>query len=140
MVGPIPAYAGQPCLMHSVTMAVRAYPRVCGATAGPVFKPLIDLGLSPRMRGNRNSGAGDFGQWGPIPAYAGQPMGPPPAARLHRAYPRVCGATVPWQEVMGLSGGLSPRMRGNLHVSAYKVDPRGPIPAYAGQPSLMSWA
>ena len=93
-MGPIPAYAGQPKSDATVMRELGAYPRVCGATATRVIESTDFRGLSPRMRGNRCWPSISDGPVGPIPAYAGQPMGMLIGTAFNRAYPRVCGATM----------------------------------------------
>ena len=113
-VGPIPACAGQPKNKPDEEFVVWAYPRVCGAT-GHRGLTLFQLpGLSPRVRGNRNSQNLSGMIFGPIPACAGQPSCATSSPLKAGAYPRVCGATDP--EAAGAVDclGLSPRVRGNL--------------------------
>ena len=50
--GPIPACAGQPNPALALDFFKGAYPRVCGATLLRFFAALLQLGLSPRVRGN----------------------------------------------------------------------------------------
>ena len=71
---------------------------------------------------------------GPIPACAGQPAPRDAPHLFHKAYPRVCGATITSGTTMGWSEGLSPRVRGNHRKSATADVGIGPIPACAGQP------
>ena len=132
--GPIPACAGQPikqtrharhkrayprvcgatltaaCLLRSA----RAYPRVCGATNNLCPMKCIDVGLSPRVRGNLAGGILIFGGERPIPACAGQPYVGALWLVVSAAYPRVCGATNARRVLRLLRRGLSPRVRGNL--------------------------
>ena len=114
---------------------MRAYPRVCGATRSPWITTATSEGLSPRVRGNLDRANADRRVLGPIPACAGQPKAGEKVAPVHRAYPRVCGATVPSPELRDDLTGLSPRVRGNLHVTAQLEGRIGPIPACAGQPA-----
>ena len=112
-VGPIPACAGQPARERAAGRTYRAYPRVCGATHRMFVRPILDWGLSPRVRGNRNLDDGRHAPFGPIPACAGQPLRPGARRSEHGAYPRVCGATLHWRLFVMLFLGLSPRVRGN---------------------------
>ena len=114
-----------------------AYPRVCGAT-GHRGLTLFQLpGLSPRVRGNRNSQNLSGMIFGPIPACAGQPSCATSSPLKAGAYPRVCGATDP--EAAGAVDclGLSPRVRGNLRLLLLQALWLGPIPACAGQPLFL---
>ncbi len=91
--GPIPACAGQPVTVAKTRCLIRAYPRVCGATA-PMFVFALERGgLSPRVRGNQSRLAVVAIFLGPIPACAGQPWFAATKSSPPRAYPRVCGAT-----------------------------------------------
>ena len=90
---PIPACAGQPSVDYSAESASGAYPRVCGATSRVRYRGLNVRGLSPRVRGNRDSRRRNLTNPGPIPACAGQPGRGRTPLRWSRAYPRVCGAT-----------------------------------------------
>ena len=49
-------------------------------------------------------------------------------------YPHVCGGTGRSLASSGRGYGLSPRMRGNLLCGGQLANPRGSIPAYAGEP------
>ena len=72
--GPIPACAGQPVQCVPAGRAVRAYPRVCGATQGAGYWWGCSGGLSPRVRGNHVFDGVAERFKGPIPACAGQPL------------------------------------------------------------------
>ena len=50
--GSIPAYAGEPIVDLNEILLVRVYPRVCGGTYGFRRRAGLEVGLSPRMRGN----------------------------------------------------------------------------------------
>ena len=56
---------------------------------------------------------------------------PPPILRV---YPRVCGGTRAFARSNGTCQGLSPRVRGNHRRCGLRPDPRGSIPACAGEP------
>ncbi len=112
-IGPIPACAGQPSIPCSKESAIRAYPRVCGATACNRDELVTVYGLSPRVRGNRIFCSAFDAEVRPIPACAGQPEAAASDGLTDEAYPRVCGATrcVGWSQMT--APGLSPRVRGN---------------------------
>ena len=100
--GPIPACAGQPWTAIGPALKSRAYPRVCGATCTTrQISPLL-LGLSPRVRGNRDSVIRGGLRSRPIPACAGQPESTSSTSAPSRAYPRVCGATGMPKELLAL--------------------------------------
>ena len=69
-----------------------------------------------------------------IPAYAGEPFGMPLTGQNLVVYPRVCGGTAGKPRGVPVDKGLSPRMRGNLVISAPPSGRGGSIPAYAGEP------
>ena len=91
------------------------YPRVCGGTWRVALSSLPVLGLSPRVRGNRGSGAGVS-----IPG---------------RVYPRVCGGTPDVIIEPNVPEGLSPRVRGNPLEPPRQEPILRSIPACAGEPS-----
>ena len=112
-LGSIPACAGEPRPGERIRVPLEVYPRVCGGTILSNHAKGRAFGLSPRVRGNpgrRPRGApGD----GSIPACAGEPDGASPPPARPPVYPRVCGGTGFRGSVWFLSGGLSPRVRGN---------------------------
>ena len=131
---PIPACAGQPGSAVPHYPGGGAYPRVCGATSSSLPTALAALGLSPRVRGNRNQLPRQFALNGPIPACAGQPLPRSWPSWPVTAYPRVCGATPVTESLLPTYKGLSPRVRGNLGDLGNVLVLAGPIPACAGQP------
>ena len=133
-LGPIPACAGQPSPTVLPVSAIRAYPRVCGATRPQGILKTKAEGLSPRVRGNRRARRMMFIASGPIPACAGQPPRAWCVPSYSRAYPRVCGATRKWACRLPCVAGLSPRVRGNRGSPELGLVCTGPIPACAGQP------
>ena len=52
----------------------RVYPRTCGGTEVVAFAACGYKGLSPHVRGNRDSGVMGCRHRGSIPARAGEPM------------------------------------------------------------------
>ena len=74
-------------------------------------------------------------QGGSIPAGAGEPSVSVTGAGRRKVYPRGCGGTGYWPVLMVHDEGLSPRVRGNLHLGLGAVVDRGSIPAGAGEPS-----
>ena len=135
---PIPACAGQPIDVSNVVATITAYPRVCGATPDELLRCGLLLGLSPRVRGNLSALHAAQLAAGPIPACAGQPIDVSNVVATITAYPRVCGATPDELLRCGLLLGLSPRVRGNLSALHAAQLAAGPIPACAGQPSLVA--
>ena len=93
-----------------------------------------DPGLSPRVRGNRDSGSIEQDADRSIPACAGEPRSGPRATPGPRVYPRVCGGTERGPAYHQGAGGLSPRVRGNPVVPGPVVALARSIPACAGEP------
>ena len=129
----IPASAGEPVRVSADRHWRRVYPRECGGTSATGWLDRFNLGLSPRVRGNRdhdmaarryhgsipasagnpNGGAAFWRRRGSIPASAGEPIRGVVLAPLVQVYPRECGGT---GDVAGRppgQPGLSPRVRGN---------------------------
>ena len=112
--GSIPACAGEPCRNARGRLDGRVYPRVCGGTTVQRKATQMQLGLSPRVRGNRTRRYRIAYVEGSIPACAGEPVPVALYIRLRRVYPRVCGGTYPYHPLGEGKDGLSPRVRGNL--------------------------
>ena len=115
------------------------YPRVCGGNVTGCPLGQRAHGLSPRVRGNRDSCRGSAGAGRSIPACAGEPT---PKSGFHLpcgVYPRVCGGTPGSVKSRCSLTGLSPRVRGNLQQEPLLVVGDGSIPACAGEPRLRPW-
>ena len=69
----IPACAGEPITPSWAKRAMKVYPRVCGGTRHAPLKDLANVGLSPRVRGNRDDDGMRRGYRRSIPACAGEP-------------------------------------------------------------------
>ena len=69
----IPACAGEPPGTAGHRPRSRVYPRVCGGTLKEGWAWVGDIGLSPRVRGNRSAAGCGAGGRGSIPACAGEP-------------------------------------------------------------------
>ena len=69
----IPACAGEPERMNGRMTAFADYPRVCGGTPNGIVRQFADLGLSPRVRGNRVLQIAWLSIRRTIPACAGEP-------------------------------------------------------------------
>ena len=130
----IPARAGEPISAAAGIVVPTVYPRACGGTLPARDDKNIELGLSPRVRGNLRRNHRIRPVVRSIPARAGEParwLSPP---RPLGVYPRACGGTVIRRTEPVELMGLSPRVRGNR----LRKGPRGPhlrsIPARAGEP------
>ena len=136
--GSIPARAGEPMAFVLDGNGAGVYPRACGGTA--ILRTVSDheLGLSPRVRGNRRHGVRRQRGRGSIPARAGEPCPENGEPSNPKVYPRACGGTTEWDNVDKQKRGLSPRVRGN-HVELKEVLlATGSIPARAGEPPAWS--
>ena len=98
----------------------------------PLFP--AEAGLSPRVRGNRDTGRARRPGRGSIPACAGEPRPPSRGSRPRRVYPRVCGGTALRRLPLPRHEGLSPRVRGNHRCGRILPRRRRSIPACAGEP------
>ena len=92
--GSIPACAGEPPAQHGADVISAVYPRVCGGTQTIPDPPLPKRGLSPRVRGNRDTPLYRAGRAGSIPACAGEPDTRIVTLIATGVYPRVCGGTL----------------------------------------------
>ncbi len=92
-IGSIPACAGEPIVRRLARGGHRVYPRVCGGTPGLAVLEPTTRGLSPRVRGNRQTIPVINGSRRSIPACAGEPATVRALPSPKRVYPRVCGGT-----------------------------------------------
>ena len=92
--GSIPACAGEPLDRGERADERRVYPRVRGGTTAPRAALSSACGLSPRARGNPDSGGQCVRLAGSIPACAGEPQDRSENRFRERVYPRVRGGTV----------------------------------------------
>ncbi len=130
----IPARAGQPAGRGVRYLRAGVYPRACGATYIGVVNRIFENGLSPRVRGNLANLTIKREEIRSIPARAGQPPISLNDNVRYKVYPRACGATTISVIPSSVTGGLSPRVRGNHSDSLAVVGIQGSIPARAGQP------
>ena len=130
----IPAPAGEPMFLLLEHAEGRVYPRACGGTITAEVATLAETGLSPRLRGNPLGIAPSSSCPGSIPAPAGEPSDGREIQRKARVYPRACGGTAQSTLSVTLTNGLSPRLRGNLRLTAPGSRFPRSIPAPAGEP------
>ena len=132
--GSIPACAGEPAAGGIQPHGIPVYPRVCGGTTAAKWAEPVDMGLSPRVRGNpaRNLAAAKAER--SIPACAGEPGRAIDAGHHAGVYPRVCGGTASLARRSASPAGLSPRVRGNRAFVESGAGGAGSIPACAGEP------
>ena len=134
VVGSIPACAGQPVTHRSGRFGIWVYPRVCGAAVTNMRMRRSSHGLSPRVRGSRLPRLPRVRPYRSIPACAGQPPPSSSTCPPGSVYPRVCGAASGTDIRCPFNPGLSPRVRGSLHLAPTAECGLGSIPACAGQP------
>ena len=72
--GSIPARAGEPSAILPASSGCAVYPRACGGTSRVDADVYSQVGLSPRVRGNRSARPGAHPGRGSIPARAGEPL------------------------------------------------------------------
>ena len=137
--GSIPAWAGQPTSTDTSGIMASVYPRVGGATQQGQTPLQRRMGLSPRGRGNPDSGELVVSFTRSIPAWAGQPLAIGAIVVGLAVYPRVGGATTFRQNSRHSSHGLSPRGRGNRRRYPPQLQVLRSIPAWAGQPATDRW-
>ena len=94
----------------------------------------MEIGLSPRVRGNPPAGRIETATARSIPACAGEPSTVFAAAQALAVYPRVCGGTQNLYRYPVMTNGLSPRVRGNRLRPRLPPGLFGSIPARAGEP------
>ena len=130
----IPAGAGEPRRRLLPPSLPRVYPRGCGGTLCTITPALSHMGLSPRVRGNRERRGLPHVAVGSIPAGAGEPGRRARGTPSPRVYPRGCGGTADGNRWGQYMQGLSPRVRGNRPRPLEAGRARGSIPAGAGEP------
>ena len=130
----IPAWAGELRRCWASSRPIEVYPRVGGGTRLPHLRPIRQIGLSPRGRGNLFSGCNQHVWRRSIPAWAGEPSSLRLQPRPRAVYPRVGGGTATARNPPSPNIGLSPRGRGNLGMGAGDLKNPGSIPAWAGEP------
>ena len=132
--GTIPARAGEPPRRAETLSPDRDYPRAGGGTTDDAAATYRDGGLSPRGRGNQLLVDRGELHFGTIPARAGEPTCPERGTPRRWDYPRAGGGTAGASSREIVSGGLSPRGRGNRPRALRPTDHMGTIPARAGEP------
>ena len=109
-----------------------------GGTTKQVLYQVGRHGLSPRGRGNPSSSPRRSASQRSIPAWAGEPQNKFFTKSGGTVYPRVGGGTrhrlLAGQQV----NGLSPRGRGNHKTSSLPSRAARSIPAWAGEPVIVS--
>ena len=130
----IPARAGEPACPWASRNQATVYPRACGGTSSIPSIPSLSVGLSPRVRGNREYRCTVDCRPGSIPARAGEPVRTTRRTAGFTVYPRACGGTRLMPHTHQPATGLSPRVRGNPPFARCAGPGCGSIPARAGEP------
>ena len=89
----IPAPAGEPLAAAGTPPPQGVYPRACGGTPHRRSARCAAHGLSPRLRGNHQTGSEPERISGSIPAPAGEPAVGFDRHGGIQVYPRACGGT-----------------------------------------------
>ncbi len=132
-LGSIPACAGETPVPAASTTYRAVYPRVCGGNPPELVEQIIELGLSPRVRGKRVLAYLPKKYYRSIPACAGETLSTPRSFAKFMVYPRVCGGNTIRNPMPLLADGLSPRVRGKLSTNASVLHNKRSIPACAGE-------
>ena len=132
--GSIPARAGEPSTSNMSKASTPVYPRACGGTVPGAQYPEMEVGLSPRVRGNRVHRICRKHLHRSIPARAGEPCRAHSTPKWKWVYPRACGGTRADDTRLSPVNGLSPRVRGNPTGNAAYQGAERSIPARAGEP------
>ena len=129
----IPAWAGETSRSADSAPASPVYPRVGGGNDESHEIGRAGSGLSPRGRGKPKAVRRGYTRAGSIPAWAGETLRSPDAARSPAVYPRVGGGNHKRLDKCIYYVGLSPRGRGKLgFCPSNRVKVRS-IPAWAGE-------
>ena len=134
--GSIPACAGETNTAGVSCCGKPVYPRVCGGNSVSGQLREVVHGLSPRVRGKRRPMRHRPSRCRSIPACAGETAGGGGRNCPSGVYPRVCGGNPKYIFPAHLVKGLSPRVRGKHRGEMARRDPRGSIPACAGETYL----
>ena len=90
----IPAHAGEPAIGTLTTARKPVYPRPRGGTQSASVRALVDRGLSPPTRGNRERPKREIALPRSIPAHAGEPSRAAAVSVPIAVYPRPRGGTI----------------------------------------------
>ena len=130
--GSIPACTGEPGQRGCSGQRCQVYPRVYGGTGVYREPEVIEMGLSPRVRGNPGLSAGGRPGGRSIPACTGEPEARLISEWTGRVYPRVYGGTFSAARGLRPRKGLSPRVRGNRVAPRRDRPDRGSYPRVYG--------
>ena len=134
--GSIPACTGKPGRVHYQRQLRWVYPRMYGETRACSLSTTATMGLSPHVRGNRDSIIPVRARERSIPACTGKPPRSWHGSDSPEVYPRMYGETVDSTSKMNSSAGLSPHVRGNRGEIHAELSLSRSIPACTGKPGL----
>ena len=133
--GSIPARAGEPIPPAQQSLNLEVYPRPCGGAPYGYGASQWQRGLSPPVRGSLRLSQSRRAVCRSIPARAGEPSWRSPGNGTSQVYPRPCGGAAARAHIAGHGAGLSPPVRGSLHLPVAGDLWLGSIPARAGEPA-----
>ena len=135
-VGITPACAGKSSRNETCWHRPWDHPCVCGEKIEMPYELLLKEGSPPRMRGKARSRCFVVEVMRITPAYAGKRCRSPAFRSMPWDHPRVCGEKSAGANVIGLSLGSPPRVRGKAAEPRASHGPQGITPACAGKSSI----
>ena len=132
-VGITPACAGKSRWSRGPGGSGSDHPRVCGEKLEGFKETARQLGSPPRMRGKGRRVYEATHGAGITPACAGKSKTSAVGCPGCRDHPRVCGEKSAGANVIGLSLGSPPRVRGKAAEPRASHGPQGITPAHAGK-------
>ena len=124
-----PAYAGKRIKLRKRHSICGDHPCVCGEKIEMPYELLLKEGSPPRMRGKARSRCFVVEVMRITPAYAGKRCRSPAFRSMPWDHPRVCGEKSAGANVIGLSLGSPPRVRGKAAEPRASHGPQGITPA-----------
>ena len=139
--GIIPAGAGRSCPALISGSFIWDHPRGCGEKVSVRVRRPITMGSSPRVRGEAIDREARALEEGIIPAGAGRSIGILTSLRGYRDHPRGCGEKAEISRALAMTGGSSPRVRGEdfvfpVCVSSLRIIPAGAGRSYEGSAAM----
>ncbi len=128
----IPVGAGNSFTLHHRSPMRTVYPRGCGELAYNLAGGYFHIGLSPWVRGTRQTKLFLGSSTRFIPVGAGNSLLSACSLALSPVYPRGCGELLNIDLFASITGGLSPWVRGTQHLKKSQSEPCRFIPVGAG--------
>ena len=135
--GSIPAHAGEPISVGSISIRWTVYPRPRGGAWASASSAIPMAGLSPPTRGSLLRIIKAKALRRSIPAHAGEPKHRDNLTGRDQVYPRPRGGAGAPKYRDANSAGLSPPTRGSRYLWCYRGAPTWSIPAHAGEPGAI---